>query len=53
MTIVIDDDLNVGLQVTPAGRIGPDIAIGVNPALTWNWDADTIGDLTGPGVFVA
>ena len=52
LQVVFDGHGNFGVQITPAGRIGPDLAAGVNPAISWSPDADNIGDLTGLGVFV-
>ena len=50
--IVFDGEGNVGLQITPAGRLGVDVAIGVNPAISWSPDANSISEMTGLGLFI-
>jgi hypothetical protein len=48
---IVFDGHDLGLQVTPSARLGPDVALGVSPMFSIS-DADRIGDLTGLGLGV-
>jgi RHS repeat-associated protein len=46
---VWDDNGGTGVLISPAGRVGPDLALSAGLAVFWNYDADTIDDVAGWG----